>query len=153
MFSIKGPKEFWTGVLFFGVGAAAFLIARTYSFGTASRMGAGYFPAVLSALLMFFGVLLLLRGLRRQGTPFGSFAWKPLLIVCASTVAFALLLFAAGLVISLIILILGCASASQKFHFDRTNLLITVGLTLFCVLVFVKGLGLPLPIWGYWFGG
>ena len=44
-------------------------------------------------------------------------------------------------------------SASQKFHFDRTNLLITVGLTLFCVLVFVKGLGLPLPIWGYWFGG
>ena len=70
MFQIKGPKDFWTGVLFFGVGAAAFLIARTYSFGTASRMGAGYFPAVLSALLMFFGVLLLLRGLRRQGTPF-----------------------------------------------------------------------------------
>jgi putative tricarboxylic transport membrane protein len=27
------------------------------------------------------------------------------------------------------------------------------GLTIFCVLVFVKGLGIPLPIIGPWFGG
>jgi len=28
-----------------------------------------------------------------------------------------------------------------------------VGLTIFCVLVFIKGLGVPLPIIGLWFGG
>jgi hypothetical protein len=27
------------------------------------------------------------------------------------------------------------------------------GLTLFCVLVFLKGLGVPLPVIGEWFGG
>jgi hypothetical protein len=26
------------------------------------------------------------------------------------------------------------------------------GLTLFCVLVFIKGLGVPLPVIGHWFG-
>ena len=53
---IKSPKDFWTGVLYFSFGAVAFWVARDYSFGTASRMGAGYFPTVLSGLLMFFGV-------------------------------------------------------------------------------------------------
>jgi hypothetical protein len=27
------------------------------------------------------------------------------------------------------------------------------GLTIFCVLVFIKGLGIPLPIVGPWLGG
>ena len=152
MSPIKAPKDFWTGVMFIGFGVASLLIARAYPFGTAGRMGAGYFPTMLSIVLIFLGVLTLLRGLRTRGAPLGDFAWKPLLIVSASVVAFGLLLFGAGLVISLVILTLGCASASKHFHFDRTNIFITVGLTLFCVLVFVKGLGLPMPIWGSWFG-
>ena len=56
------------------------------------------------------------------------------------------------MVIALIILTLGCATASNRFCLDRTNILITAGLTVFCVLVFVKGLGLPMPILGTWFG-
>jgi len=28
-----------------------------------------------------------------------------------------------------------------------------VGLTVFCVLVFLKGLGIPLPVLGPWLGG
>jgi putative tricarboxylic transport membrane protein len=27
------------------------------------------------------------------------------------------------------------------------------GLTLFCALVFIEGLGIPLPLLGSWFGG
>jgi hypothetical protein len=27
------------------------------------------------------------------------------------------------------------------------------GLTVFCVLVFLKGLGIPMPTIGHWFGG
>ena len=150
---IKSPKDFWTGVAYFGFGAIAFWIARDYSFGTASRMGAGYFPSVLSGLLMFFGVLSLLRGVIREGAPFGAFAWKPSLIITASTVAFGLLLTRAGLIIALIVLILGSASASSKFRFEWKALLSAVGLIVFCVLVFIKGLGLPMPLLGSWFGG
>ena len=152
MFSIKGPKDFWTGVMFIGFGTASLLIARTYPFGTTGRMGAGYFPTILSGLLVFFGILSLLRGLRLPGEPIGKFAWKPILIICASVAALGLLLPGAGMVIALIILTLGCATASNRFCLDRTNILITAGLTVFCVLVFVKGLGLPMPILGTWFG-
>lgn len=150
---IKSPKDFWTGVAYFGIGAIAFWIARDYAFGSASRMGAGYFPTVLSGLLMFFGVLALFRGVTKPGAPFGVFAWKPALIVCASTVAFGLLLNRAGLIIALIVLIVGSASASSKFRFDTRAALAAVGLIAFCVLVFIKGLGLPMPLLGSWFGG
>lgn len=149
---VKSPKDFWTGVLYLGFGAIAFWIAQDYSFGTAKRMGAGYFPSVLSSLLMFFGVLALLRGIIKEGKPFGFFAWKPALIITASTLAFGLLLMRAGLIIALVVLILGSASASSKFRFELRPLLLALGLIVFCVLVFIKGLGLPMPLLGSWFG-
>ena len=149
---IKSPKDFWTGVLYFGFGAIAFWVARDYSFGTASRMGAGYFPTVLSGLLMFFGVMALLRGVTKSGAPFGSFAWKPAVIITASTLAFGVLLTRAGLIVSLIVLIFGSASASTKFRFEWRATLLALGLIAFCVLVFIKGLGLPMPLLGSWFG-
>ena len=149
---IKSPKDFWTGVLYFGFGAIAFWVARDYSFGTASRMGAGYFPTVLSGLLMFFGVLALLRGISKRGAPFGAFAWKPALVITASTLAFGLLLTRAGLIISLVVLIFGSASSSAKFRFEWRATLLALGLIVFCVLVFVMGLGLPMPLLGSWFG-
>jgi hypothetical protein len=140
-------------VLYFGFGAIAFWIARDYAFGTASRMGAGYFPTVLSGLLMFFGLLALLRGVTKQGAPFGAFAFKPALIITASTLAFGLLLTRAGLIIALVVLIFGSASASAKFRFEWRATLLAFGLIAFCVLVFIKGLGLPMPLLGSWFGG
>jgi hypothetical protein len=150
---VKSPKDFWTGVIYMGFGAFAFWIARDYSFGTASRMGPGYFPSVLSGLLMLFGALALLRGIRKEGPPLGVFAWKAAAIVLIATAAFGFLLARAGLVIALIVLILGSASASAKFRFEWKAALAAIGLITFCVLVFLKGLGLPIPLLGSWFGG
>ena len=43
-------------------GAAAVIIARDYAFGTALRMGPGYFPRVLGGLLVLFGLYLVAHG-------------------------------------------------------------------------------------------
>ena len=150
---IKSPKDFWTGVLYISFGAIAFWIARDYPFGTARQMGAGYFPSVLSCLLIFFGILALLRGLLKPGASLGRFAWKPAFFIIFSTLAFAFLLPRAGLLVALVVLIVGSALASKKTRFERNSVLIASGLVVFCVLVFVKGLGLPLQLFGSWFGG
>ena len=55
---IRNNKDFWAGMMFIGIGAAAMFIARDYPFGSALRMGPGYFPSVLG------GILILLRHLR-----------------------------------------------------------------------------------------
>ena len=148
---IKNEKDFWTGVLYIGFAALALWVGRGYAFGSASRMGPGYFPRVLAGLLIFFGVLALIRGLRCSAPPIGPIAWKAAPIVLLSMVAFALLLERAGLVISLVVLILGSASASPRFRFEWRAALLAIGLVVFCVLVFSKGLGLPMPLFGSWF--
>ena len=51
--SILNNKDVWAGLLLIAIGAVAILIARNYTFGTALRMGPGFFPIVLGALLIF----------------------------------------------------------------------------------------------------
>ena len=65
---IKGPKDFWAGLMFIGFGVFFLVWALThYQMGTAVRMGPAYFPAVLGGLLAFLGVLVLLESFVMRG--------------------------------------------------------------------------------------
>jgi len=65
---IKGPKDFWAGLMFIGVGAFFLIWALThYQMGTAVRMGPAYFPAMLGGLLAFLGALVLLESFAMRG--------------------------------------------------------------------------------------
>lgn len=150
---IKNPKDFGAGILYLAFGAVGYWIAIDYGFGRASRMGPGYFPSVLSALLMAFGLVAVIRSFIKPGEPIGGFAWKATLYVVGSNVVFGLLLIPAGLIIALLALILISAAASIHFKFDWKAIGALVILVVFCALVFVKGLGVPMPLLGTWFGG
>jgi Tripartite tricarboxylate transporter TctB family len=67
---IKGPKDFWAGLMFIAFGGFFMLWALThYQMGTAVRMGPAYFPAVLGGLLVFLGVLVLIESFAMAGPP------------------------------------------------------------------------------------
>ena len=151
MLRIRNPKDFWAGAVYTLFGLAAVVIGSGYSFGTGTRMGPGYFPTVLGSLLTAFGLLAIGRSFLRDGGPVGAIAWKPLLLVVGSTIAFGLLLNRAGLAIALLALVLVSALASQHFRFGWRASLALAGLIAFCVIVFVKLLGVPLPLVGTWF--
>jgi hypothetical protein len=72
--------------------------------------------------------------------------------VTVATVGFGLLARGAGLVVALPVLVVGSAAASARFRWGPA-LALAAGLTLFCALVFLKGLGVPLPLVGPWLGG
>ena len=147
---IKAPKDFWTGVIYLGVGALGILIGREYSFGSAGRMGPGYFPFVISCLLLLFGVITVVRSFLTTGEPVGALAWKAIAWVVGSVVAFGILLPTAGLVVAMLVLVLMSAAASDKFRFEWAATAGLVGLVVFCSVVFVKGLGVPMPLFGSW---
>ena len=94
----------------------------------------------------------MVRGFLVRGAPVGGFAIKALVMVVGATVLFGLIVRGAGLAVALPVLIIVSAAASKRFRLPAT-LLMAAGLTLFCVLVFLKGLGVPLPVIGDWFGG
>jgi hypothetical protein len=149
---ISSAKDFWTGLIYIFFGLSAVLIATDYGMGTALRMGPGYFPTVLGALLTLIGIIALVRSFIEPGGPIGRFAFKGLLLVVGSTLMFGLIVREAGLAIALPMFVIMSAYASVHFRWGP-SVVLAAGLTLFCVLVFLKGLGVPLPILGSWFGG
>jgi hypothetical protein len=149
---IRSPKDFWTGAIYVLFGGLAFFIARDYGFGTASRMGPGYFPTVLSALLVLIGVISLVRSFIVAGEPLGDFAIKSGALIILATILFGYLINRAGLIIALLALVLVSAAASEKFRFEWQAVAGLIALIAFCALIFVYGLGVPMPLIGTWFG-
>jgi hypothetical protein len=152
MGAIRSPKDFWIGVVYLVVGGIGIAIGRDYSFGTAGRMGPGYFPVVVSWLLVLFAAISIARSLRLEGEPLGVIAWKPMALIVGSILAFGFLITTAGLVIAMVVMVLMSAAASEKFALDWKASAGLAALVAFCSLVFVRGLGVPMPLLGSWFG-
>lgn len=148
----QNPKDFWTGAIYVAFGAAFIGIARDYGMGTAFRMGPAYFPTILGGILVLIGLISLVRSLLKPGTPITSFTIKGLVIVIGATALFGFIVRGVGLAVALPVLVIVSGYASVDFRWGRM-LALAAGVTVFCVLVFLKGLGVPLPVIGPWLGG
>jgi putative tricarboxylic transport membrane protein len=148
---IRSRKDFSTGLIYLFFGVSAILIARDYGMGTGSKMGPAYFPTILGGLLLIIGTISVIRSFVAHGAPIGTFAFKGLALVSVPVLLFGIVVRGAGLAVALPLLVIISALASSRFRW-RPTLIMAAGLTIFCVLVFLKGLGIPLPIIGPWFG-
>lgn len=152
---IKSQKDFWSGLMFVGVGVAFAIGALDYSFGNSARPGPGYFPFGLGVLMVVLGLMVLFTALTKDtpdGDPIGAFAWRPLLVILGAVTLFGFLLPRAGLFITLPVLVIGSAMASEEFHI-KDALLNAVILTVMSWAVFSKGLGLTIPLLPTFVGG
>jgi len=146
---IKSQRDFWSGLMFIGVGLAFAWGATNYSFGNSARPGPGYFPFGLGIILAILGALVTFKALTVEaegGDKIGEFAWKPLLTILASIALFGVLLPWLGMVIALPILVFTSAWAGDEFHW-RDALINSVILTVGSWLIFIKGLSLTIPLW------
>jgi hypothetical protein len=142
---LPDSKDFWSGVMLIAIGAVAVFIARDYPFGTALRMGAGFFPVVLGAALVLFGLYFVTRGLRASGKIEGNWSLRALIVLPLAFVAFGVLMEHAGFVPAMLALIVGSAAAGTEFRVGEV-LALSVLLTVMCVALFIWALGLPYPL-------
>jgi hypothetical protein len=143
---IKAPKDFWSGVVFMTFGAIALAVSSGYRMGTAARMGPGYFPRALGALLLILGAIIAVRGMRTKGEPLPAFVLRPLVFVLGTVVVFGLVIPWTGVVVGTLFLIFVASFASHEFRWKEA-LVAGVLLAAAAVLVFIVGLKLQLPIW------
>ena len=153
LLALRNSKSLVSGVVFLGVGGVAFVVGLTYPFGTAQRMGPGYFPVVLSGLLVLLGAINVGRAFVVQEVMrFGPIAWRQVLGVTAGVLSFALLITHFGLLVSVAALVVCGAFAESRFH-PLETLLILLGLVLLAGALFTFGLGLPLAdLLPHWHG-
>ncbi|RJF92496.1 tripartite tricarboxylate transporter TctB family protein [Noviherbaspirillum saxi] len=149
---IRNPKDFWSGVIFIGFGLAAIIVGGDYSMGTAGRMGPGYFPTILGGILAVLGVIAVIRSLlTKHREAVGKWVVKQATLIIVGTLLFGVLVRNAGLIVAILVLVMLSSFASVKFKVGP-YLLLAAGMAAFCSLLFVQGLGLPMPLIGSWFG-
>ena len=68
MFRVRSPQDLGAGVVFIVIGIAGILFGQDLAFGSAARMGPGYFPMLLSWLIIAIG---LMRRVQVAGRPRG----------------------------------------------------------------------------------
>jgi hypothetical protein len=142
---LRHNNDFVAGLLFLAFGVAAIVVARDYPFGTAMRMGSGYFPTVLGAILVGFGVFLVARGARSKEQATMMWGWRPLACIVAAMVLFGFLLPRLGLVPAIVAVFFTAAAGGREFRFGEV-LALTAVMTLFAAAVFVYVLKLPFQL-------
>jgi hypothetical protein len=119
--------------------------------GTAFRMGPGYFPFILACALILFGVIILVQAFRAEGEPIGPIAWRGMLLILPAPIFFGLTVRGLGFVPAIFLSAMIASFASYKMK-PLHALVLSALLTVFSVLVFSYGLGLPFRRFGPWLG-
>lgn len=149
---VKNPTNVLCGLVFLVLGGIFAFESSGLKLGTAGQMGPGFFPLVLSGVLSLFGVLLVAIGLRVSGHVRGTIAWRGFLQLILAVVVFAAAIRPLGFLPAVAGSVLLAFFGSKLFS-ARAALLLVASVTLFCWLVFIKGLGLPIELLGPWLSG
>ncbi|MBA2722106.1 MAG: tripartite tricarboxylate transporter TctB family protein [Methylibium sp.] len=151
---IKSQRDFGSAIMFIVIGVSFAIGALNYTFGSSARPGPAFFPFGLGIILALLGAVVLFTSLTiesEDGDPIGAIAFKPLFIVLSAFVVFGLALPRLGMVVSLPILIILSALAGEEFHW-LSAIIMSIALTVLSWAVFIKGLGLTIPLWPEFMG-
>ncbi len=145
---IRDTKDFWSGVMCMGFALAAIVLGRKYPVGTPASMGPGMFPMILGGCLGALGLLCSLRAMRpgKAVDRIAKIQPRPVLLVLGSVVAYGVALPKLGVVVASMLVVVISRLAAPGFRWVEVTVFGAI-LTFACVLVFVVGLKMPVPIW------
>jgi hypothetical protein len=127
------------------VGTVALIDAARYPMGTLLRMGPGYFPTVVSVLIIGFGAILLLQAFRPEPAVASGFVVRPVLMIPLGIVLFAVLLHRFGLAPAVLALVIVSSLSEPTFRPAR-SLALALGMLALIYVVFILILRLPFPL-------
>ena len=93
------------------------IVARQYQYGTAAKMGPGYFPFWLGVLMALIGLLVLVRSYGAKATieSIPKFRWRIIAQITGAVILYGLLLPKMGFLVAVVVLVFVSASASKEF--------------------------------------
>ncbi len=142
---IRLSQDVVAGVFFCAAAIIGLVLSSRLPFGSPQRMGPGFFPTGLSAILLILGAIVLVRALLRQSEEIGVVSVRPLVVILLGVVAFSFLVDRWGFAIAAALLIVIARTARDEFR------PLEVGVLAACLIalsasVFLFALKLPLRL-------
>jgi uncharacterized protein YybS (DUF2232 family) len=144
------PRDVIGGLVLIAIGVAAIVIAGEYPFGTARRMGPGYFPVILGGICAILGVAIVAKGFIRRMWDDGTIqmpALRNVIGVIAAISAFILTGEHFGLVPATLLLV-GIGAVIDRGNSWLTVVLLSLAVMVGGVALFSYGLGITFPLFG-----
>ena len=144
---IRNQRDFGAGIMYMVIGLFFAIVATRYQYGTAAKMGPGYFPFWLGMLMAAMGLLVLIRSMGAKATieAIPKFNFKVIGLITGSIILYGLLLPKMGFIVAVLVLVMVASSASKEFSWKVALINATV-LIAFTYSVFVIGLKLQFPL-------
>ena len=146
----RALKDILAGAVIIALGLAFALGALDYEIGDPLRMGPGYMPLALGVIVIGLGIGIVIKGfLAGEAEAIGAVDWRAIVLLTAALLFFGLTVRGLGVALAL----LG-ATLLASLAWSRTPLiemvLISVGLTVLSVILFIFVLQLRVPLTGPW---
>jgi hypothetical protein len=145
MVRIRNPQDFGAAIVFILIGAAGLYFAGDLAIGTAARMGPGYFPTLLSAIILAIGVIVGIKSFSIAGPAIERIPIRPIAVIVICVVGFGYLIERLGVAITAAALVL-VASYARPNASLKESLPLAIAMSVFVIGVFVYALGQPLPV-------
>ncbi len=151
MLKIRNTRDFVGGASMIFASLLFIWFGRELVVGTSFQMGPGYFPIMLSLILMGLGAIIMVQSMVMAGEDSEPEAanWKAYILVILGPVGFGLFLSGLGLAPAIFLLIVGTATASRYANW-RHSILLGLFLATCSVLLFTRLLSLPVSAFGPW---
>jgi hypothetical protein len=142
--------ELASGGLFVAFGAYFALESLNYEIGTAFRMGPGFMPILLGAVLAALGLAIAANGLRKpdKGTA-PPIPWRGIALILGTIIFFGATIRGLGF-IPVVLVSAAVSALSSRHNSPLFAIILAVALTVMCTLIFVIGLRLTVPMFGPW---
>lgn len=144
-FRLNNMADVEAGLFFTLFGGLTAGLSLQYQMGTIAAMGPGMFPLILGVILTILGLVILAKGVMAGGETTRSLPPRAVLLITLSLMAFAVLVLSVGLVAAVPAQVFIALWASDHFTLKRA-IALSIGLLLFCCLVFIYFLGIAVPM-------
>lgn len=141
-------RDLLLGLFLVAVATGTLFATRNLAVGHAADMGPGYMPRVISLALLGFGLFFCARSLWRAGAALAiePVQSRPLLAILGAVGIFALTAERLGLAIAAVVTVILASFATREGRL-RETVPFALLLSGAAVLLFIKVLALPVPVW------
>lgn len=133
------------GLFLAALAALVFAATQKLSTGTAADMGPGYFPKAIAWGLLAFAAFMVGKSFVVPGATILPPFWRGLILISLAVALFALLVTSAGLALASFVSMVVASLASRETRYLEV-IVFSAAISAGTVLLFVKALALPVPI-------
>jgi len=143
---VQNPQDVYGGMALILLALVAYVASNELPGMRGFAFGPGTAPRLFAGTLAILAIGVVLGGLLKAGPDVSPYAFRGVIFIIGSILAFAASIRPLGLVIASFATMIVCAAAAEDVKW-RESIVVAVAVTAFCAVLFPYGLNLPFQLW------